>query len=106
MKTKIIGCEGEGPLLSYCVHPEQSWDLGVRVRDNFLISSSTLLGLGRVSGTTTANSRTFTPLFTSLTLKQGHEHMDPDVISHKHKQYQSHISSILGNKDTKGVHDG
>ena len=40
--------------------------LGVRVRENLLISSSTLPGLGRVSGTTTANSRTFTPPFPSL----------------------------------------
>ena len=40
--------------------------LGVRVCANLLISSSTLPGLGRGSGTTTANSRTFTPTFPSL----------------------------------------
>ena len=44
--------------------------LGVRVSENLLISSSTLPGLGRVSGTTTANSRTFTLPFPSLIRRQ------------------------------------
>ena len=44
--------------------------LGVRVRENLLISSSTLPGLGRVSGTTTVNSRTFTPPFPSLVMTE------------------------------------
>ena len=44
--------------------------LSVRVRENLLISSSTLSGLERVSGTTTVNSRTFTPPFPSLDMTE------------------------------------
>ena len=40
--------------------------LGVRVCENLLISSSTLPGLRSLSGTTSPNSRTFTPPFPSL----------------------------------------
>ena len=40
------------------------------VRENLLISSSILLGLGTFSGTTTVNSRTITLLFPSLVTRQ------------------------------------
>lgn len=56
--------------------------LSVRVRENLLISSSTLSGLERVSGTTTVNSRTFTPPFPSLDMTE-----DETLRASKHKMY-------------------
>ena len=47
--------------------------LGVRVRENLLISSSTLPELRRSSGTATSNSRTSAPPFPSLIMTRHHK---------------------------------